>query len=67
MKEKTMYVVGKELADETWHFQGIYTTEGKAKKNCLDKSYFYVPIILNKVYDTSTKNSWPQAFFPEVK
>lgn len=60
-----IYFVGKYIeADERFEIQGIFTTKAKAINSCRDRTYFVLPIILDKLYPDRTIIS-KKAFYPK--
>ena len=59
----TLYVVGKMINYPEWELQGVFDNEQTARDNCLGKSYFVGPVILNKIYPEQTED-WAGSYYP---
>jgi hypothetical protein len=61
-----VYFVGKYIENkERFEIQGIFSTEKKAISSCQDRTYFVLPIKLNKLYPDKTIRA-KEAYYPVV-
>jgi len=59
-----VYFVGKYVEDkERFEIQGIFSTKDKAVKSCRSRTYFVLPIKLNKLYPDKTIKA-KEAIYP---
>jgi len=64
---KTVWICGQYLhgqgSEHAWSFQGVFDSEEKAVKACIDSMYFVAPTELNKTYPDEIQ-SWVGAYYP---
>ncbi len=61
-----VYFVGKYIEDkERFEIQGIFSKEETAIRSCRDRTYFVLPIKLNKLYPDKTVKA-KEAYYPIV-
>lgn len=60
------WVVGKISPGSNygWEFCGLFSTETKAKKVCLNEYYFIGPVTLDKVLPEAPEE-WVGAYYPD--
>ena len=59
-----IFFVGKYIEEkERFEIQGIFSTEKKAIRSCRDRTYFVLPIKLNKLYPDRTIKA-RSSFYP---
>ena len=55
---------GKENA---WEFQGVFSSENKAKEACKNDKYFIGPAEMDKLYPNESIDGWPGAYYPTLQ
>lgn len=63
-----LWIVGQFLPKDgslsAWEFQGIFDSEERAIKACINSNYFIGPAELNAEIQETTMTEWPGAYYP---
>lgn len=60
-----LWLVGQYKIDgETWEFQGVFDSEEKAIKACVNDMFFIAPITLNEELPLESAEM-PKAYYPK--
>lgn len=66
MDGQIVYIVGKINPSNSreWEFEGVFSSQERAEKACLDRNYFIGPAVINRICEKVTVR-WPDAYYPK--
>jgi hypothetical protein len=58
-----VWIVGRDLGEGKWSFQGVFSDEDSAVSACFDENYFIAPAVMNNVLP-AVDQAWSGLYFP---
>jgi len=59
-----LFLIG-QIRNVSWDFQGVVNDEELAISACINKNYFYAPVILNEIMQDELQ-VFPEIAFPKA-